>query len=163
MTIRPADRNRDLAAIHVLAAQLGMDTSDRHPASEYRAMLYTVGGPTARRGEEISAAHLDHVGRRRVVQHLTGLCRARGLTRPPRHSARPTPAPDRALMVRKICAMLREAGRGDEYADGMAKRMFHVARFEWLQPAQMHSVVAALEYDRGRCAARAMRAADGRA
>jgi hypothetical protein len=142
-----------------------MDTSDRHPACEYRATLFTVGGPSARRGEEISAAFLDHVGRSRVKAHFQQLCKARGIKpkQPPiARPGRPTPAADRTNMVRKIRAMLREAGRGDEYADGLAQKMFHVERYEWLLPRQMHNLVAALCIDRGRRHAREAREAEGR-
>lgn len=166
MTLQRSDRRRDLAAIHVFAAQLGMDTADKSPSSEYRSMLFTVGGPSARRGEEISAAFLDHVGRQRVRQHLYQLTKARGIKqkgegRQP--AGRPTPPPDRVKMVRKIRAMLYDAGRTHEYADGLAKKMFHVERYEWCVPEQLRRMIAALYYDRGRRAAQAMRKAEGRA
>jgi len=165
MTAHPADRRAELARIHILAESLGMDTADKHPASEYRSTLFAVGGPTARRGEEISAAFLDHVGRKRVVAHLAALARARGIKQkqpPIGKPGRPTPAPDRTNMVRKIRAMLYEAGRADAYADGLAKKMFHVEMFEWCAPDQLRRVIAALCYDRGRRAAREARAAEKR-
>jgi phage gp16-like protein len=160
------DRRADLARIHILAEQLGMDTMDKHPASEYRSTLFAVGGPTARHGEEISAGFLDHVGRRRVVAHLAQLARARGIKQkqPPIGKAgRPTPAPDRAPMVRKIRAMLAEAGRPDSYGDRLSKTMFHVEFYEWCAPDQLRRVIAALCYDRGRRAAREARAAESAA
>ena len=163
MTARPDDRRADLARVHILAESLGMDTTDKHPASEYRSTLYAVGGPTAKRDGEISAAFLDHVGRRRVCAHLAQLARARGIKQqaPPIGKAgRPTPAPDRAPMVRKIRAMLYEAGRQDAYADGLAKKMFHVEMFEWCAPDQLRRVIAALCYDRGRRRAREAREAE---
>lgn len=159
MTARMADRRKDLAAIHVLAGQLGMETADKNPDCEYRAMLFTV-------GRVRSSADLSYEGRARVIAHLRGIARARGIKQdapPIERAGRPTPAPDRVKMVRKIRAMLNEAGRADEYGDGMARRMFHVERYEWLQPAQLRRVIAALEYDRGRRAARDARAAEGRA
>lgn len=40
MALRPSpDRRRHIAAIHAAAAKLGMDTADKNPASDYRAML----------------------------------------------------------------------------------------------------------------------------
>jgi len=163
MTVRPADRSKDLAAIHVLAAQLGMDTTDKHPASEYRSMLFAVGGPAAQRGEEISAAFLDHVGRQRVRAHLAQLARAHGIKQkapPIAEPGRPTPAEDRVKMVRKIRAMLYYAGRPHEYADKIALSRFHVERYEWLLPDQMRRLIAMFEYDRARHAVRAQRAAE---
>jgi phage gp16-like protein len=38
----------------------------------------------------------------------------------------------------------------DGYADGMAKRMFDVDRFEWLKPDQLHKLIQSLEVDRQR-------------
>ena len=168
MTTRPVDRNNDLARIHILAGDLGMDTRDEHPASEYRAMLFAVGGPAARRPgakPEISAAHLDHVGRAKVCTHLAQLARMRGIPERARgeRKPRPTPAPDRLGSVKKIRAMLKEAGRDDAYGDALAKRMFHVERYEWLQAEQLRRMIAALMYDRGRRRARAARQAEGRA
>lgn len=166
MVIRTADRRRDLAAIHIFAEQLGMDTSDKHPGSEYRQMLLTVGGPTAKdKAGEISSGNLDHVGRSRVRAHLYQLTRARGIKQKDsgrQPAGRPTPAHDRLKMVKMIRGLLREAGRKDEYADGMAVKMFHVERFEWCVPDQLRRIIAALQYDRGRRAAQAARAAEGR-
>ena len=62
-TAAKQQRRADLAAIHAAAAQLGMDTADRNPRSDYRAMLLQHGGKT-------SAADLDAAGRRRVLAHL---------------------------------------------------------------------------------------------
>lgn len=163
MTTRTIDRRRDLAAIHIFADQLGMDTTDRNPQSEYRSILFTVGGPTARRGDEISAAFLDNVGRQRVRAHLYQLTRLHGIKQKEKQpDGRPTPAPDRVKMVRMIRGMLREAGRGHEYADGLSVRMFHVERYEWCVPDQLRRMIAALRIDRGRRAAQAMRKAEGR-
>jgi phage gp16-like protein len=155
MTLRTSDRRRDLAAIHIAAEQLGLDRAT------YEAMLFTVAGPTARRGGKISAAHLDDVGRRRVLEHLRRVGWQRTAPRAP--AGRPTPAPDRIKMVRMIRGLLREAGRADEYADGLSKRMFHVELFEWCAPDQLRRIISALRYDRGRRTARAARAAEGRA
>lgn len=68
---RDQRRKRDLAAIHKLAAQLGMDTSDRNPHSEYRQMLLREGGAS-------SAADLDGSGRSRVIGHLAKLVNPQG-------------------------------------------------------------------------------------
>lgn len=61
-----ADRRRQLSAIHAAAAQLGMDTADRSPASAYRALLQQITG-------KASAAELDARERDAVIQHLKRL------------------------------------------------------------------------------------------
>lgn len=150
MTVRTAHRSRTIAAIHVLAAQLGMDTADKSPASDYRAMLWSLARAS-------SCAELDYTALERVRAHLAALARASGIKakHPPiARAGRPTPAPDRINMVRKIRAMLYSAGRADEYADGLAVKMFHVERYEWCQPDQLRRLIAALTYDQKRRAAR---------
>lgn len=127
-------RRRELAAIHKGAAQLGLDTQDRDPDSVYRTMLRQVGGAT-------SAADLDAAGRRRVLDHL------RRLGALPERMRRPRPPEDKAALVAKIRAQLAAAHRADTYADGIAKRMFDIDRFEWCTPEQLHKIVAALAYD----------------
>jgi len=127
-------RRRDLATIHIAAKELALSDED------YRALLWTV-------GRAKSAGDLDAHGRRRVIDHM----RSRGFM--PRAKGRTKPAPERELMVRKIRALLIDHPTGakpDAYADGMARRMFKVDRFEWLQPDQMRSLIQALEVDKTR-------------
>lgn len=135
-------RGKQLGLIHMVAATLGMDTTDKNPDSEYRSMLWAL-------GRVRSAADLDFSGRKAVLDHL----RARGgfkvRPRAPR-PGRPRPPADRIPMVAKIRAILAEAGRADAYADGIAMKMFNVQRYEWLPPDQMHKLVSALVYDQQR-------------
>jgi len=152
MMVDADQRRKDLATIHLGAKALGLDDAT------YRDMLWAV-------ARVRSAKDLNFEGRRAVIAHLRGCgFKAEAPKKPTR--GRPTPAPDRIKMVGKIRAMLYDAGRTHEYADGLAKKMFHVERYEWLLPEQMRRVIASLCYDRGRRAARAMReaesAADGR-
>lgn len=119
-------RRKDLAKIHLAKKQLGLDDE------AYRDVLWTI-------ARVRSAADLDDAGRRRVLDHF----RSRGFK--PRRRGRSTPASDRDLLIRKIRAQLGD--RPDAYADGMAKKMFHVERFEWLKPEQLQKMVAALNYD----------------
>lgn len=160
----PARRSRDLAAIHATAKQLDMDTHDQNPDTEYRSILWTI-------GRVRSCKDLDFTGLQRVKAHLQQLASARGIKSPRAYYAkkyanpppgRPTPAPDRAPMVRKIRAILAEAGRDHAYADSMAMSMFHVKRYEWLPPDQMHGLVAALVKDQKRRNVRADKAAGPR-
>jgi hypothetical protein len=159
----PDTRRRELAAIHILAAQLGMDTRDQNPDSEYHSMLYTVGGAAAERKGKRSAGHLDFVGRHRVLDHLHALLRARGLKRPRRsapaagrdYGRKPQVPADRQALVDKLEALLADAARPWNYARAMAKRMFHMDQLEWATADQLRRLVAALEYDRRRREGRA--------
>lgn len=121
-------RRRELAAIHIGAQQIGMGDDG------YRDMLWAV-------ARVRSAKDLDDAGRKHVLDHLRA-CGARF-----KRNGRTQPAEGKAGLVGKIRAMLEQAQRPDAYADGMAKRMFHVERFEWCTEDQLRRLVAALNYD----------------
>lgn len=121
-------RRRELAQIHLGKKQLGLDEET------YRALLWSV-------WRVRSAADLDEAGRRAVLDHM----KQRGFR--PRRKGRGTPAVSREDLVRKIRAQLAAADRPDAYADGVARRMFQVERFEWCTPDQLRRIVAALAYD----------------
>lgn len=136
-------RRNELAAIHVAKKQLNLDDTT------YRTMLFTI---TRKR----SAADLDHAERQAVIEHL----RKRGFVRlestygtAPAAEGRPSVAADRLPLVNKIQALLDEAGRPWQYARAMAERMFKL-QLEWCVPGQLHDLVAALEIDKKRRAAR---------
>ena len=124
-------RNAELAKIHLAKKQLQLDEET------YRAMLWTV-------GRVQSARDLDAGGRARVLEHLE----ARGFR--PHRRGRSVPAGERVPLVRKIRAQLMTAKRPDAYADGLARKMFGVDRFEWCQPEQLRKIIAALAKDAGR-------------
>jgi hypothetical protein len=63
---------------------------------------------------------------------------------------KPVFSDDKRALGDKIEALLRDAGYPWKYAAAMAKRMFKIDALEFATPAQLHSVVAALEYDRQR-------------
>jgi phage gp16-like protein len=122
-----AERRRDITLIHVAKQKLGMDDET------YRAMLWTV-------ARVKSSAELDFAGRRKVLDHLKG-CGFKV------QAARPAPAKDKAALVAKIRALLIALDhKPDSYADGMARNMFKVDRFEWCTPEQLGKIVAALNY-----------------
>lgn len=121
-------RRTELAKIHLGAKQLGLSDDS------YRDMLWVI-------ARVRSASDLDAYGRQKVIQHLAK-CGAT-FKRP----GRPTPAADKQSLVAKIRAQLAAANRPDAYADGMAKRMFTVDRFEWCTEDQLRRIVAALNYD----------------
>lgn len=128
------NRHRELAKIHIAAKQLGMDDDS------YRSMLWAV-------ARVRSARDLDEAGRRRVLEHLraAGFEGKRGSARP--HRPHNLGAEDRGPQLTKIEAMLAAAGRPWEYADGMARRMFHVDRVTFCNPDQLGKIIAALVYD----------------
>jgi phage gp16-like protein len=139
-----AMRRRELAAIHVAAKQIGL------ARDTYVSMLRRVTGLE-------SAADLDHAQRQRVIEELRRLgarpaerARKAAVVRETLTSKPRSPAPDVAAMVRKIGALLASAERPWAYAHGLARKMFHVTRVEWLRADQMHRLIAALEYDRRR-------------
>jgi phage gp16-like protein len=144
-------RRRELAKIHILADELGMDTDDQNPQSEYRSMLFTV-------TRETSTAKIDQAGRLRVLDHLAALKRRhrQAAPTPPVTAteipagpdAREKPVVQEALraMLNKIERQLEATGKPWAYAHAIAESMFKVKRLEWLAPPQMHKVVSALEY-----------------
>jgi phage gp16-like protein len=141
-----AERNADLARIHIAKKQLGLDDDT------YRDMLFSI-------GRVRSAGDLDFAGRRRVLEHLA----SRGFKSTAKRAAPATgwewvnnAAEDKKPMLRKVAVMLRDAGRGKEYVDGIAKKMCHVERVEFCTPKQLHDVVSALVKDQQRRARAAM-------
>jgi len=148
--ISPNARNRELAAIHIGAQQLGMDTSDKNPSSEYRSMLWT-------HGRVYSAADLDHAGRKAVIEHL----RKRGFTKAVRpaqthdHGKKPQVPADRQALVDKLEAQLAAAARPWNYVRVMAKRICKVDALEFATAEHLRKLVAALEYDARRRARKA--------
>ena len=127
------DRRRaELAKIHIGRKQLGLDEET------YREMLKAVAGVR-------SSAELDAAGRKKLLAYLRkqgAEFNRRGRTRP---------AAEKRPLLGKIYALLGD--RPAAYAEGILRRMFgcHApARLEWATAAQLHKVVAALEYDRKR-------------
>lgn len=159
----PDARRRELAKIHLLAHELGMDTADVNPDSEYRAILFSI-------GRVRSAGDLDQAGRLAVLDHLAARKRRegpippKGEIAPPECNLPPAAGPDarekpvvqHALraMVAKIERQLQAAGKPWAYAHAIGERMFNVKRLEWLPPEQLHKVVAALEIQANREARR---------
>lgn len=127
-------RRAELAKIHVLKKELGLDDET------YRAMLWTVARVT-------SAGDADQQQRQVIIEHL----RSRGAGGP----RRGTPSDARAPYVRKIRALLNAAQRTDAYADGMARHMFKVSKYTWCTPDQLRRLIAALAIDAQRRAERA--------
>lgn len=136
-------RGNALAQIHIAKKQLGLDDDT------YRDMLFGL-------ARVRSAADLDHAGRQKVLDHL----KASGFK--PAAPKQPTPGRPRNMnhaekgaMLRKVEALLLSAGREWEYAHAMCRQMFHKERLEFINEAELHKLVAALEVDKRRRADRA--------
>ncbi|WP_028008675.1 phage protein GemA/Gp16 family protein [Solimonas flava] len=127
---KPA-RNVELGKIHILKAKLGL--SDE----QYRAMLWA-------NGRVESSAQLDEHGRRKVIAHLQAHVGARDRGRRPHNLE----AADRRDL-RKIEALLADAGRPWEYAEGILRHMTsgRVERIEFADAAQRRALIAALWRD----------------
>lgn len=140
----PDDRRAELAKIHIAAKQLGIDRDT------YEAILWTI-------ARVRSAGDLNAEGRHQVLEHL----KSRGF-KPVKKAVKSTvtrgvkpdvPA-DRQAQIAKIEALLADAGRPWEYVEAMAKRMCRVDALRFCTPEQLGKLIAALEYDRRRRAAK---------
>jgi phage gp16-like protein len=122
-------RNRLIKLIHVARRELGMDEDT------YRMMM--AGIPEL--GGKTSCSELNINGLNRVLDELKKKgFKVRG--------ARSRVSTGRRALASKIRAQLLAAGKPEAYADGMAKKMFGVDRWEWCDTDQLHKIVAALNY-----------------
>lgn len=121
----------------MLAADLHLDDDT------YRDMLFSV-------ARVRSAKDLDAGGRAAVLDHLQVLVDKAKHRREFPGRPHNIESEDRGPMLKKIEALLTDAGRPWAYAVGMARRMFHVDKLEFCSPDQLHKLVAAFEYDRRR-------------
>lgn len=127
---RDASRRRaELARIHLLAKQLGLEDD------VYREVLRRVAGVA-------SAADLDAAGRRAVIAHFHGKLGGK-----PVHRAGAPRTIDDRPMLRKIEALLADAERPWRYAEAIAQRICHVDRLEFCSDADLRAVIAALVTD----------------
>lgn len=149
-----SDRRRHIAAIHAAAAKLGMDTADKSPASDYRAMLQAVGG-------KASTTEMDDAALARVVKHLMRTLNPGGSNRranPARPVRQALTAPQKLMW--SLWQQLADAGEVENRKMpallAYAQRQTGVARLEWLTPAQETLVVESLKQwrDRTRAAAK---------
>ena len=130
---------REIKLIKTAQGALGMDDAT------YRAMLQRVAGVT-------SCKNLTPLGVAKVLRELNRLGFA--VEQKPFVAARANVPLSRSAMMKKIRALLADAGREMPYADGMANRMFEIERVEWLADDQLNKLVAALAIDKKRRVAR---------
>lgn len=122
-----------LAQIHIAKAQLGLSDED------YRAILARTAGVS-------SAKELTN----RTVGGVMFEFRRLGFQpKPAKKAGRKAPNPPRSRQreMKKVEALLAEAGRAWAYADGMAKHMFKVDRVDFLDDSQLHKLLQALIID----------------
>lgn len=144
-----ATRRTDLAKIHMVAKQLGMDPADKDPDSEYRRMLWTQARVT-------SSADLDAHGRQTVIAHLRQ-CGAKFTA--PRKAGRRRPHNYARLpeYITKVEALLADMGLSWAYADAIARNITGgkgapaldkdpgVAKLAWVKKGEhWRAIVAAL-------------------
>jgi phage gp16-like protein len=122
-----SDKARDIKLIHVARQKVSMDEDT------YRALLHD-------RFNVSSSNNLNDKQRSELLDHFKSLGFKFVRTRP-------APAADKAAQVGKIRALLISLdNKPDAYADGMAKQMFNIDRFEWCAPQQIGKIIAALSY-----------------
>lgn len=126
----PKIGNKEKALIHVAKAQLGLSDDD------YRAMLKSVGVE--------SSTQLDYVGFEDLMKRFEGVGFKSKTRRPPR--MRRQPADPKSPLIGKINAILLDCGLTEAYANGIARRMFGIQSFLWLNQEQLWKVTAALTY-----------------
>ncbi len=127
-------RNTDLAKIHIAKKQLGWTEQ------EYRDQMFAV-------CRVRSSKDLDRHGRARFLKHLQSAgfkpSKPNGKTRGRPHNM------SRSDTLKKIEALLAEAGRPWSYADQVAANVTKPKkdRITFCGPADLHKVLVALELD----------------
>lgn len=129
--MRPESRNSLLAKVHIARKDLGMD---KETSREFTLRVT---------GHE-SAADCSVPELVRLVAEF----RAKGWqVKSKGGKPRPTPAKGTAALRSKITALLAEAGRPEDYAEGIARRMYKVDAIGFCKPEQLQGVIAALVRD----------------
>lgn len=136
-----ADRRRRLGKIHQGKKALGLADP------EYRALLMRASADEHGIGGIDSSANMTEAQHIAVLREMARLgfkaadiaTRKRFFPGKPKGQLSP--------MLGKVEALLADSKRPWSYAHGMAKRMFNVARVEWLNDHDLHSLVAALQVD----------------
>lgn len=125
---------REIQLIHVARQKVSMDDET------YRALLHDRFGVA-------SSKDMDSKQRSQLLDHFKML----GFKVIKTQTPRPAPAKDKVAQVSKIRALLIALdNKPDAYADGMARHMFKVDRFEWCTGAQLGKIIAALSYSQAK-------------
>lgn len=125
-------------ATHTAAGRIGL--SDE----AYRSVLWE-------KARVHSSKDLSLAGFRSVMDEFDRLAKEKNLPPREQHPSAFRPrnmnAQDRAPQLKKIEALLSEAGRPWAYAQSLAQRVCKVDRLEFCNPEQLGKVIAALMYD----------------
>jgi phage gp16-like protein len=122
------DHQHRIMLIKMGQAQLMWDDA------QYRAQLYALTGKSS--CTEMHAA--EHA---KVIEHL----QASGAQLKWDKRRQQKITAERAPLIAKIRILLMHLGCApDSYADGIAKRMYRVDRYEWLDPKQLIGIITAL-------------------
>ncbi len=141
----------ELAKIHIAKQQLGLDDDT------YRALLrriidlnpvhLTALGKTKAVEGVISAKYLTAYGRAAVLEHL----KASGFTGKAAHPGKPHNTDSKtsgtAPQLRKLEALLAEAGRPWAYASAMARHMYKKDTLAFCNSQELAGLIAALVKD----------------
>ncbi|MDH4134391.1 MAG: regulatory protein GemA [Gammaproteobacteria bacterium] len=131
----PANRNKELAAIHAAKRDLCMADD------AYRDILWAV-------ARVRSAKDLDYAGRMKVLDHFKA-CGWKPKPKPNEWAFIDHAAADRQPLLRKICAVCRSMGVGKTYAEGAAKRQTGIDRkLELMDQGQLWVLAGVLERTR---------------
>lgn len=134
MTATMSVRSKELARIHCLKRDLRLSDD------EYRDVLFAV-------CRVRSAGDLDYSGRLRLIDHLNSRLAPKAGSVNKEWGWVDNASEDRRKLLRKLIMQLRSRGLKREYADSMARHMFHVERLEFCAPDQLHAIVSALSID----------------
>ncbi|MDO9104062.1 MAG: regulatory protein GemA [Methylovulum sp.] len=125
---RPDVKNSELANIHIAKQQLGLDDDT------YRAMLQQVAGVN-------SSKDLTPAGRVKVLEHLKTV----GFVPKTANAFKGRPkTTDSNPQLKKIEALLADAGQPWSYALAIAKRMYKKDRLEFCSSGELTGVITAL-------------------
>jgi len=145
MTIKnKSPRTRAIAIIHIGIKQLNIPTDDGDDdtgeLSTYRKMLKNLTG-------KISTGKMSSAELHKVIQYLEHKgFKVKPKTRIGKHPGTPNTI-DREPQIKKIEALLAEAGRPWAYAVSMAKRMYKRDRLEFCDTAELQGIIVALIAD----------------
>ena len=129
-------RNAELAKIHVLKKELGLDDD------AYRDILFC-------QTRKNSAGQLTPVERSRVLKHLKSLQeRAQGYPGRPANmdikKAKNLSQLSRAAQLEKIEALLTVGKKPWAYADALAKAICKIDRVAWVPDGDLYKIITAL-------------------
>jgi phage gp16-like protein len=138
MAAKKTRRSAELAKIHILKKELGLDDD------AYRDVLFC-------QSRKNSAGQLTPQERSLVINHMISLKeRAQGYPGRPanmdKKAAKNYAQYTRATQLEKIEALLAIGKKPWPYADALAKRICKIDKIAWVPDGQLYKIIAALTY-----------------